>query len=218
MGNILTYFRAFFSGIFTGLVISIPLGPAGIQSIKYTMSSGFKEGYKVCLGAIAADFSYLIIINCGLMSFFMDNPKKEAGFWIIAGILLSTIGFISLFKSHDKSKLNTFISNSKLSSFPFISGFLITFSNPMTPSLWLTLSGTVLASWYYVNQLAYFTFVFSILISMLLWFAFLNFLVVKGVRLMEPRKSSIISNILKYIIFVIGFGFVIFGLYKYVII
>jgi threonine/homoserine/homoserine lactone efflux protein len=81
------------------------------------------------------------------------------------------------------------LKGSKISSMPFLAGFIITFSNPMTPSLWLTLSGTVIRAWYYVSFTAYYIFIFSIIIGMIAWFSLLNYLALKGTKVLAKSFS-----------------------------
>lgn len=217
MLELINIFKAIISGLATGLVISIPLGPSGIESVKRTISSGYKEGFIVSLGAISADIVYLLLIDAGLSSLLAANERTKALFWIISGIILTIIGYISYKnkKGHKSSSFNIFINN-KLGSMPFLTGFLITFLNPMTPSLWLTLSGTVIRAWYYVNLFSYYIFIFSIIIGMITWFALLNYFTLKGMHILKPSSDKTASFFV-YIIFTIGIGFIIFGFVKLII-
>ncbi|KAJ50029.1 threonine/homoserine/homoserine lactone efflux protein [Clostridium tetanomorphum] len=206
MNSILNILKPFLSGYFIGIIISIPPGPAGIESIKRTITKGFREGFILSLGSISADVSYLLFINAGLLKFLGANSNKESLFWIISGSLLSTIGFTSL---HHK-KL-TLIDKNILSSIPFLMGFLITFSNPMTPSLWLTLSSTIIKRWYYISNISYYIFTCSIIVGMVTWFGFLNYFAFKGINLLGKNFTCKTSKILNIFIFILGVGFIIFG-------
>ncbi|ERI90513.1 translocator protein, LysE family [Clostridiales bacterium oral taxon 876 str. F0540] len=214
MSQLIVIFKALFLGFATGILLSIPLGPAGIESVKRTVSKGYKQGLIVSLGAISADFTYLFIINAGLSSLLAANKRTESLFWIISGIILSIIGYISIKSHRAASNDMKHIKTSKLSSMPFLAGFIITFSNPMTPSLWLTLSGTVIRAWYYVSLTAYYIFIFSIILGMVAWFSLLNYLALKGTKVLKPGHFNATSKLLNYSIVVIGLGFVIFGFFN----
>lgn len=216
MLELIIILKAIIFGFATGFVMSIPLGPSGIESVKRTISEGYKVGFIVSLGAVSADFAYLLLINAGLSNLLAANKKTEALFWIVAGIILAIIGYISHKnrKGHKISGFNIFI-NSKFGSMPFLTGFLITFTNPMTPSLWLTLSGTAIRAWYYVNIFSYYTFIFSILAGMVAWFALLNYFALKGKQILKPSKNKA-SSLFEYINLAIGIGFIIFGFIKLV--
>lgn len=217
MLELINILKAIIFGFATGLVISVPLGPAGIESVKRTISLGYRMGFVVSLGAISADLAYLLLINAGLSNLLAANKRTEALFWIVAGIILTIIGYFSYKnkKDHRNSGLN-FFKNSSLGSMPFLTGFLITFTNPMTPSLWLTLSGTVIRAWYYVDLFSYYTFIFSILVGMITWFALLNYFALKGKQILKPSSNKV-SFLFEYINLIIGIGFIIFGLFKLVI-
>ena len=209
--------KAFISGLSTGVVICIPLGPSGIESIKQTVSRGFINGFKVSLGAITADMSYLLIINLGLAKLFTSNPKAEGVFWIVSGILLILLNILT---SDSKKHKKRFFNFSNLSLPPFLLGFIITFINPMTLSIWLALSGTVVALWRDVGVIYYIIFLISILSAMITWFGILNLLASKGFKMLTSKtsgKEGLTSRILKYILIALGAGFVLFGLIKIIL-
>lgn len=211
MHELVTILKALFLGLATGFIVSIPLGPAGIESVKRTVAKGYKQGFIVSLGAIGADLTYLMLINAGLSNILAANKKTEALFWIVAGIVLSLIGYISIRgHKHNTNKSKLFRLNN-LNSMPFLAGFMITFSNPMTPSLWLTMSGTVIRAWYYVSKLAYYLFILSIILGMIAWFALLNYLALKGTKILKPTHFNKTSKLLNIAILTIGIGFIIFG-------
>lgn len=216
MSMILLLIKAASIGVATGFIMSIPIGPSGIESVKRTLSMGFKEGFKVSLGAIGADVFYLLLINAGLANLLDRNRKTEAIFWIISGLLLSLIGYNSI-RNHkgNTTVFSRFMKNSNLSSFPFVTGFMITATNPMTPSIWLALSGTVLKAWYHISKPGYFVFILFIIIGMILWFFLLNFLAYKGFNILSHEKStSTISFLMLGTIFT-GFAFIVWGIYRY---
>lgn len=208
--------KAILIGITTGFILSIPLGPSAIESIKRTVSKGFKEGFKVSLGSLSADVFYLLLINCGLANIFRTNPKTEALFWILSGFILTCIGYNSIkHRNGNETFISKFMKNLNLSSLPFLTGFFITVFNPMTPSIWLTLSGTVIKAWYYVNITCYYIFIISIIIGMILWFALLNFLAFKGFNLLGKKHSNKTVSILMFGTVFMGLLFVIYGIYSF---
>lgn len=216
MNMFLLILKAIFFGISTGFIISIPIGPAGIESIRRTVSKGFKEGFTVSLGALSADVLYLLLINCGLANILSSNKETESLFWIISGLILTFIGYNSIkHKNGNETFLSIFMKNLNLSSLPFAAGFFITVSNPMTPSIWLTLSGTVIRSWYHVNKTCYYIFIVSIIIGMILWFALLNFLALKGFNLLGKSNSHKTVSLLMWGTVCAGLLFIGYGFYDF---
>lgn len=88
MFSVINILKAILIGFFTGFVASIPLGPSGLESVSRSISKGFKEGFKVSLGAVSADITYIVIINLGLFTILTRNPKFHSLFWIVSGIVL----------------------------------------------------------------------------------------------------------------------------------
>lgn len=216
MNIIFLLIKAVVFGTATGFLMSIPIGPSGIESVKRTLSKNYFEGLKVSLGAISADVLYLFLINGGLAGLLDRNPKTEAIFWIISGLLLMFIGYNSLIHHNGNTNfLTKFMSKSNFSSFSFLTGFMITLTNPMTPSIWLTMSGTVLKAWYHINKLGYYVFTISIVIGMILWFALLNFLAYKGFSVLSPKNSKGTVSFLMWGIIFTGIAFVVWGLAIY---
>lgn len=206
--------RAILSGFNLGMVICIPLGPSGLESIRRTVCSGFKEGFKVSLGAIGADMSYLIIINLGLARLFSKNEHTEGIFWIVSGLLLLVFNEISNnCKTQEKNKSVFNINTTNING--MATGFLITFLNPMTPTLWLALSGTTLSFWKDFGAIYYGTFIISLLSGMVSWFALLNFLALRGFKMLSPNASSKTSSLLRYVLIILGIGFIAFGIVKF---
>lgn len=207
--------KAILSGFPLGLVAAIPLGPSGLESVKRSIISGFWEGFKVSLGAILADMFYLFLINFGLASFFNETPKSEAIFWIISGVILFIFNKLSTCKQKNikKEHNNNYSLNNKCSG--FISGFTITFLNPMTPSLWLALSTTILGTWKDNGNLFFYVALISMISGSVLWFTILNIFASKGIQMLKSDKiSNHTSNVLKYVLYILSFAFVGYGIFK----
>lgn len=208
--------KAIFVGLFTGLILALPLGPAGLESVKRTISKGYKEGILVALGAISVDALDIILINFGVFNLLNANKRLESLFWIICGSILALIGYKSI-KSAKKGEDGfkpRIVKNGKFSSMPYMTGFLITMSNPLTHSLWITMSGTVIRAWYYKGNAPYIAFIASMIGGMIIWFLILNYLALRGQRFVASSTSKIVSLIIAWVIFGIGAAFILYGLIK----
>lgn len=203
LGNFLKYLVIAF---FTGFTISIPLGPSGIESVNRSISMGFREGLKVSIGAILADMTYLLIINLGLMNFINSSNKCKGLFWIISGTILTIFNLYSK-KNKNKIKNMNFSKSNGL-----MSGYIITLLNPMTPSLWLTLSGTVLHSWYDEGKIIFLMCMVLLMLGSLSWFTILNLLATKGFKFFNKNVNKKTSSILDYVLLFLGIAFIILGL------
>lgn len=200
--------KGILSGYITGFGVSIPLGPSGIESVNRSITYGFIEGLKVSIGAILADISYLIIINFGLFSFFNKNSTFNGFFWIISGIILIVFNHIT----KNSNNVNYIFGHKKVGG--IFSGFTITFLNPMTPSLWLAISGTVMSVWRLSGPLYFFICFVSMILGSVSWFILLNFLATKGFRLFKGKMAKKTSSLLNYVLLFLGIVFILFGLFK----
>ena len=214
MFSIFNIFKAILIGFSTGFLASIPLGPSGLESVSRSISKGFREGFKVSLGAVSADIAYIIIINLGLLTILTKNPKFHSLFWIISGFVLILSTKISLKSLGSSSKLEKSIYRHASNS--FITGFLITFLNPTTPSLWIALSGTVFNVWRHHGRIFFIFSISSMIIGSITWFCLLKILVSRRLKKLSPNYTNNTTKILDYFLLVLGIIFVIWGIYKYI--
>ena len=206
--------KAILIGFSTGFLASIPLGPSGLESINRSISKGFREGFKVSLGAVCADISYIIIINLGLFTLLNKHHHFQSIFWIISGIILILFNRISIkSKSTDKDSKKSL---SKYTSNSFFAGYLITFINPTTPSLWIALSATVLSVWRLHGRIYFLFSVCSMILGSISWFCLLNVLVSKGSKKLKPNHTQKTSQLLNYFLLILGVSFIILGSYKFI--
>ena len=205
--------KAIAIGSVTGLLASIPLGPAGMESVKRSIDKGFFVGFLVSVGAILADYIYIFLIHFGLGSILSLNKGIEGLFWIISGIILFIFNKLSRIKIKDNNK-NKF----DIDKVPgVLNGFLITFLNPTTPSIWIALSGTVMKDWSSHGANYYYIAISSMLIVTIIWFIILNLLASSGLKKFAGEKASgNASNIIYYILYLLSIGFILFGLFKFI--
>ena len=214
MISVFTIFKAILVGFCTGFVASIPLGPSGLESVNRSLSNGFREGFKVSLGAVSADIAYIIIINLGLFTIFTKNPKFHSLFWVVSGIVLILSTKISFKSNHLDLKLEKSIN--RHSSNGFLTGFLITFLNPTTPSLWIALSGTVFNVWKHHGRIFFIFSISSMIIGSITWFCFLNISVSRGFKKLNSNYTNKTSELLDYFLLALGIIFIILGFYKFI--
>ena len=206
--------NAILFAFFTGFAASIPLGPSGLESVSRSISKGFKAGFKVSLGAVSADIAYIIIINLGLLTIFTKNTKMNGLFWLISGFFLILSTRISLKPKRSDSRLQKAIY--KHASNGFLTGFLITFLNPTTPSIWIALSGTLFNVWRHHGRLFFTVSILSMIIGSITWFCVLNILVSRSFKKVNANFTNNTTKILDYFLVALGIIFVIMGAYKFI--
>ena len=135
----------FLKGIIIGVIVSAPMGPVGILTVQRTLNKGRWEGFATGVGASASDFLYAIITGYG-MSFVVDiieNPAIALIIKIVGSVLLFGFGlytFRSIPKSSVKDDIPTPAEKNDLKSYS-ISGFAVTFSNPLIIFMFVALFG-----------------------------------------------------------------------------
>lgn len=199
--------RAGFIGFLTGLLSSLPLGPAGLEAVNRSISKGFWNGFKVSVGALFADYTYLIIINLGVFNILQDNKVYEGIFWIISGIIL----FLFAIRSKSKNDSSKVLDNPKLGG--FITGFLITFINPSTFFFWIALSSTVMNIWKSNGHLFFYVSFLFMPLGGITWFTILNILASRGLKVFKNNVDKVASKFLTYILCIVSIFFVCYGLY-----
>lgn len=220
MSSIIKIIIAICSGIAMGLVIAVPVGPAGLEAINRTVSQGFKQGFLVSVGAVGADTFDVILINFGLFKILNSSERTKLIFFIICGLILAALGFFSVkkYKRGQDEELNQqILKNKKIKSMPVLAGFLIGMSNPFTHILWFALSGTAIRYWEGMGNVPYYLFIFFTLFAMLVWLSMLNYFVLKGykkINLKSKKASKFIPLILAWCVFGLGVCFIGFGTVK----
>ncbi len=209
--------RAIYTGLFTGIVIAIPMGPAGFESVRWTMTKGLKKGVAVAAGSLIADAIDVMLINFGLLELIKTNKLLEVFFWEISAAVIFYIGYKALKNSRndrDKEEKQEEAEKKNMDSRAVFTGFIVNFSNPMTHFFWLTLSSTVISIWRSYGRLVYFLFAVAMLCGMFLSLWGINVLASKGKTISAPKVSGKAANLLIYVILAFGAGFFINGIYK----
>lgn len=212
-GVMMFILKAIFIGSITGFSASIPPGPASIESIKSSIDDGFWSGFKISLGAVLADYVYILLIHFGLSSLLSFNKKVEALFWIISGIILIIFNRFSQKSSNKNLDNQENINKRKIPG--LLQGFLLTFLNPSTPSIWIAVSGTVMKVWLKHGDAFYYLCLISMVVATLLWFIFLNLIAANGIKKFKnDNLTNNTSNAIYYILYILAIIFIISGLIK----
>ena len=126
-------------GLIVGIVASAPMGPVGVLTVQRTLNKGRWYGFVTGVGAALSDIIYAVVTGLGL-SLVMDFVEKgTAMLWIklAGGVMLFLFGLWT-FKTKPaplrpkSNQKGTFAHN-------FLTGFLVTLSNPLIVFLFLAL-------------------------------------------------------------------------------
>ncbi|WP_316571588.1 LysE family transporter [Neobacillus sp. YIM B06451] len=132
----------YLSYILLGLSLAAPIGPINAAQLDRGIRYGFWHSWLTGVGAAAADGIYMIIVYAGVVNF-IDTPIVQTFLWLFGAFVLLYTGVESLINI----KGLTISGNNKKEPLikSFMSGFLMSLSNPLTILFWLGIYGSVLA-------------------------------------------------------------------------
>lgn len=129
-------------GMIIGVVVSAPMGPVGILCVQRTLNKDRWCGFFTGLGAALSDIIYALMTGFG-MSFIMETIESPTvAFWIkvVGSVLLFLFGLFT-FKSNPIERVKPVSHNKGTLFHNFISGFLVTISNPLIIFLFIAMYG-----------------------------------------------------------------------------
>ncbi|WP_409271073.1 LysE family transporter [Neobacillus sp. SCS-31] len=132
----------YLSYVLLGLSLAAPIGPINAAQLDRGIRYGFWHSWLTGVGAAAADGIYMIIVYAGVVNF-IDTPIVQTFLWLFGAFVLLYTGVESLINI----KGLTISGNRKKEPLikSFMSGFLMSLSNPLTILFWLGIYGSVLA-------------------------------------------------------------------------
>ncbi|WP_071459835.1 LysE family translocator [Bacillus massilinigeriensis] len=131
----------FFSYVFLGLSLAAPIGPVNAAQMDKGIRNGFLHAWLLGLGAVTADIIYMVAVFLGIGRF-LETPYIQMFLWLFGAFILLYTGIESIIGA-GKIVHQTRKDESKGKS--FLSGFLMSISNPLTILFWLGIYGSVLA-------------------------------------------------------------------------
>ena len=192
-------------GLIVGILASAPMGPVGVLTIQRTLNKGRWFGMVTGLGAAVSAIIYAAVSLLG-MSFVMDfieNPRNMFWFKVIGGILLMLFG-IYTYLSNPTENLRPTSQNKGSLMHNGITGFLVTFSNPLIILLFIALMARFefVVPEHYVEQGVGYLAIFG---GALIWWFGLTYLIDKLRSKFQVSTICLINRIIGSIVIVAGF-------------
>lgn len=191
-------------GIIIGVVASAPMGPVGILTVQRTLNKGRWFGFATGVGAALSDFIYALITGFGL-SFVVDIIEDaRVAFWIklVGSALLFLFGLYT-FRSNPVEKVKPASPNKGSLTHNFLTGFLVTASNPLIVFLFVAMFSqfTFILNG---NPLPQFLGYVSIVFGALLWWYVLTWAIDKVRNRFNVRGIWIINRIIGIVVMVVS--------------
>lgn len=187
-------------GLIVGMVASAPMGPVGVLCIQRTLNKGRWYGMITGVGAAASDIIYALMTGVG-MSFvieFIENPRTMYILQLVGSVLLFVFGWYT-FRS--KPQLRPSSKKKGTLAHNCLTGFLVTFSNPLIIFLFLALFArfTFVVPEHVGQQILGYI---SIFLGALLWWYGLTYIVDKLRTTFELERIGLINRIIGLIVMV----------------
>ena len=117
-------------GLAIGMLISAPMGPIGMLVIQRTLGKGRWPGFFTGMGAGLSDLIYCLLTGFGLsfMTEFID--RHQLLLQLVGSIVLAIFGLYLFRKNPTRSLKAPDVKATNYWS-DFVTGFLLTFSNPL---------------------------------------------------------------------------------------
>ncbi len=131
-----------FSHFLLGLSLAAPIGPINTAQMERGIRSGFWHAWLVGLGAMLADGAFMLLVYFGVIHF-LNEPFMKTFLWLFGCFVLTYTGIESLL--HAGKQGDAYRGGGEAPIKSFLSGFLLSVSNPMSILFWLGIYGSVLA-------------------------------------------------------------------------
>ncbi len=131
-----------FSHFLLGLSLAAPIGPINTAQMERGIRSGFWHAWLVGLGAMLADGAFMLLVYFGVIHF-LNEPFMKTFLWLFGCFVLTYTGIESLL--HAGKQGDGYRGGNEAPIKSFLSGFLLSVSNPMSILFWLGIYGSVLA-------------------------------------------------------------------------
>ncbi len=187
-------------GIVLGLSVAAPIGPTNIEMIRRGLKGGFWCCVLFAAGVELALVAYLAAIFGGL-SFLTEVELFNVILSAFGILVLFYMGYVNIKDAFEQHNLN--IDAREQDDRHFISGILLTITNPAVLLFWSGIIGANVAARDFSLQNSL-MISGGILIGVTIWFLALSALLHGGRRYITPRVFGYISAIAGLVL--IGFG------------
>lgn len=183
-------------GFAIGVLISAPMGPIGMLVIQRTLNKGRWPAFFTGIGASVSDMFYCILTGAGI-AFITDFINSQQVILQTVGALVLAVFGVWLFRKNPARR-----GNPKDDTMPknywtdMVSGFLLTFSNPL---ILFFIIGLFAQFNFLLPEFRYYHYILgylSIALGALFWWALITFLVNKMRAHFNVRSLYIINRII----------------------
>jgi L-lysine exporter family protein LysE/ArgO len=191
--------------LFLGITLAAPIGPAGVAVIQNGLRHGFTRAFFTGLGVTMADATFLLVVFFGLSSF-LDISIVKVTIWCFGAGVLLYFGYRGIRGAKDGYDLEA--DTIATARNPFLVGYLVNASNPISVVWWSGVFGSLLSETIgSTSRLMALANSSTILIGILVWHSSISILTHWGRRFLNERVTRSISMIAGSALLLFGLRF-----------
>ncbi|MBD5239555.1 MAG: LysE family translocator [Bacteroidales bacterium] len=189
-------FYVLLRGLAIGVLISAPMGPIGMLVIQRTLNKGRWPAFFTGIGASVSDMFYCILTGAGI-AFITDFINSQQFILQLVGSAVLAVFGVYLFRKNPARRVNPKDDSTPKSYWTdMVSGFLLTFSNPL---ILFFIIGLFARFNFLLPEYRYYHYILgylSIAIGAMAWWLIITFLVNKMRAHFNVRSLYIINRII----------------------
>jgi threonine/homoserine/homoserine lactone efflux protein len=199
-------FQAWFAGLLSGFLVSIPVGPINVTIINEGAQRGFRWALLIGFGALVMEVIYCTIGFAGFATFF-DSKMIKAAMELISFVLMVFLGFkfLLLHSIPGTSKRAERVEERLHPHSAFMTGFVRVLGNPGVLLLWITLAGAFAShEWVEDSWFSRGICIMGVAMGATAWFVTLSYVISLKHRELSPNALIRMSQFSG--VFLLGIG------------
>ncbi len=197
------------SAIILGIIVAIPPGSVTIIACQRAIMYGFKNSIFFSIGSCVSDVFYIILVYIGISNLITNNHYLKIVSLVICGLILIFLGILSIISLSNKQKVDSEVIKFQTNLFAtFISGILITLTNPMTIVGWIAIAGNYFLIWnekYPISKNYMIITIFLIMVGVMIWFIPLTFIISKLKKVINEKIKILFITFSNMCLIIFGF-------------
>ncbi len=195
----------FVTSFIVGFSGAIMPGPLLVVDIAETPSKGFRTGPIITAGHAIAEIAVVVLLSLGLAALVNENKTIGHAIGIVGGGMLIFMG-LGMVYNLIKAKINTAMTDSraKKSGRLVVEGIIASISNPYWFVWWATTGSAFLIKSLKHGAAGPTTFYFGHILSDLVWYSLISFLVWKGRKLMAGTGYKLLIAVCALFLLYLG--------------
>ena len=197
MNNLAALLLAWLAGVFSGLVVSVPVGPINVTIVNEGARRGFRWAVLIGMGSVTMEVIYCAAAFAGFTGLF-DSHFMKAAMELISFLLVLFLGlkYLLAHSLPDSPKTIERIESKLHPHTAFMTGFVRVLANPLVLLFWITLSAVILAhDWVDNNWTSKSVYILGVALGASGWFVLLSYIVSRGHGRFSTRTLLRMSQI-----------------------